>query len=173
MKKLLVIVDMQNDFIRGSLKCERGEEIVENICALLNKEEGYEIALTQDTHNEDYLNTQEGQYLPIIHCMRDSWGWQIDETILSLLNNKEYRIIEKNTFGTLDLIAVAKAYDEIHIVGLCTDICVINNVLLLKAGCPETKICIYEPCCDGSTYEKHLAAIEVMKSSQVEVIYEI
>lgn len=173
MKKILVVVDMQNDFIDGALGTEEAQGIVEKASALIKKFEG-DIYVTMDTHKSNYLDTAEGKKLPVAHCIKGTDGWLLNERIMAALAGKEYSIIEKGTFGSTRLAdEIRKAGDqeemEIECFGLCTDICVVSNVLLLKANFPETKITVRADCCAGVTPETHEAALKTMEMCQIEV----
>ena len=173
MRKILVVVDMQNDFIDGSLGTPEALAIVENVKNKIKQYEQNDIFVTMDTHSPEYLETQEGRNLPVEHCIKGTPGWQIRSDILELL--PEAKVYEKPTFGSLKLaedigsLAKQSAGLEIEIIGLCTDICVVSNALLLKATMPEVKISVDSACCAGVTVEKHLAALETMRSCQIEV----
>ncbi len=172
MRRLLVVIDMQNDFIDGSLGTQEAVSIVE---AVKNKIRAYEpenIIATMDTHETDYLKTQEGQNLPVEHCIRGTKGWDIREDIAQLLIGAA--IFEKPTFGSVEMAAALKAMSEqeeieLELIGLCTDICVVSNALLLKAAMPEVRISVDSACCAGVTPELHEAALNTMRSCQVAV----
>lgn len=137
-EKILVVIDMQNDFIDGSLGTQEAQEIVKNVVNKIGKYEPENIYATRDTHFEDYLNTSEGKNLPIVHCVKDTYGWQIREEVAEAMG--DVKIIDKPSFGSTDLADVIFARNdknpvEIELVGLCTDICVVSNALLLKAKC--------------------------------------
>jgi len=172
MNKLLVIVDMQKDFIDGSLANKDAKAIVPDLCKFIKEWDG-DITCTLDTHHDDYLDTQEGKNLPIKHCIKLTEGWLIDKDIREALAGRDVNIIEKETFGSWDLADRInwKGYDEVVFVGTCTDICVISNVLTVKAINRETPLVVYADLCAGLTPEKHEAALEVMKSCQVDVRY--
>lgn len=177
MKKLLVIVDMQKDFIDGSLANPAAKAIVPGICDLIKNWDG-DIVCTLDTHNDDYLKTQEGKNLRVEHCIYQKEGWLLDDDIRKAIYQFDKNIswfIEKPTFGSLvlgDLCADEDVeYDEVIFVGTCTDICVISNVLLFKAFNPETPLVVYADLCAGLTPEKHAAALNVMESCQVDIRY--
>ena len=170
MKKLLIVIDMQNDFIDGSLGTPEAEAIVEAVKDKIRSYPAGDIFATMDTHGPDYLTTQEGRNLPIEHCIKGTEGWQIRPDIAALLG--EAVIFEKPTFGSVRMAEAVKEIEdleEIELIGLCTDICVVSNALLLKANLPEVKICVDSRCCAGVTPEKHLAALETMRSCQIEV----
>lgn len=176
-KKILIVVDMQYDFIDGSLGTPKAQEIVPAVVEKIRNFNG-KIFVTQDTHGSDYLETQEGKHLPIPHCEIYTHGWEIEESIdqalfeheLSYFNVKK---ISKSGFGSKKIAKyLAKNKDKIssiEIVGLCTDICVITNALLAKTYCPNAKIIVDSECCAGTTPEKHQMALEVMKSCQIEI----
>ena len=173
MEKLLVIVDMQKDFIDGSLANKDAKAIVPDLCKFIKEWDG-EIVCTQDTHNDNYLETQEGKKLPVKHCINLTEGWLIDKDIREALVGKNFDTVEKETFGSSYLAksyAFAPDYDEVVFVGTCTDICVISNVLTYKAFHPEIPLVVYADLCAGLTPEKHEAALEVMKSCQVDIRY--
>lgn len=169
--KLLVVVDMQNDFVSGALGTPEAADIVPyvvgKVVAAVNA--GDTILFTQDTHGENYLSTQEGKKLPVSHCVKGTEGWEIIPQL------QEYAIgrtcVEKATFGSTALahLAAKGGYDEIELVGLCTDICVISNALLLKAALPETPISVDASCCAGVTPASHRNALEAMKMCQITV----
>ena len=174
MKKILIVVDMQNDFVDGALGSKEAAAIVENVVKKIESFDG-EIYVTYDTHYEDYMQTSEGRNLPVAHCIRESEGWQLNAAVKEALDKKEsYTEIEKITFGSVDLpFVLAEENDmdnaEIELIGLCTDICVVSNALILKASFPELNISVDSSCCAGVTPEKHLAALETMRSCQIVV----
>lgn len=173
MKRLLVIVDMQKDFIDGSLANKDAKAIVPDLCEFIKEWDG-DIVCTQDTHSDDYLNTQEGKNLPIKHCINLTEGWLIDKDIREALVGRDFDTIEKKTFGSEYLAegyGFCRKYDEVVFVGTCTDICVISNVLTYKAFHPETPLVVYADLCAGLTPEKHEAALNVMQSCQVDIRY--
>lgn len=179
-QKILVIVDMQNDFVNGSLGTKQAEAIVSLVCEKIKhaQAENALVFATKDTHSENYLETREGRYLPVKHCIKGTEGWQINESVAKELGNA--RVFEKYSFGSLTLpeaIAeelqikeIAPKDAEIELVGLCTDICVISNALILKTRFPETDILVDSSCCAGVTPEKHFAALETMRSCQIEIL---
>ncbi len=172
MRKILIVVDMQNDFIDAALGTREAEAIVENVKEKIRSYPAADVIATMDTHGENYMNTQEGRNLPVPHCIKGSEGWQIRPDIAELLDGA--KIYEKPTFGSTDLASDLQALAqeeeiELELVGLCTDICVISNALLLKAFMPEVKISVDASCCAGVTPEKHLAALEAMRSCQIQV----
>lgn len=169
MKRLLVVVDMQRDFIDGSLGTKEAQAIVPAVRdkVVTYQAEDWDVAFTLDTHEEHYLDTQEGKKLPIRHCIAETDGWELCEE----LGDFKGRYFEKNTFGSMELAqwAAKKGYEEIELVGLCTDICVISNAMLLKAALPEARIRVDGGCCAGVTPESHKNALEAMKMCQIEV----
>ena len=172
MKKILIVIDMQNDFIDAALGTKEAQAIVDAVKEKILSYPTDNIIATMDTHFENYMDTQEGKYLPVPHCIKGSDGWQIRPDIAELLTGA--RIYEKPTFGSTSLAADLKALSEkeeieLELIGLCTDICVVSNVLLLKANMPEVKISVDAACCAGVTPEKHLAALETMRSCQIQI----
>ena len=177
MKQILVVVDMQNDFIAGVLGTREAQDIVDNVCAKIRAFEG-DILITLDTHDTDYLNTQEGTYLPVEHCIKNTDGWRLKAEVQHALSEKEaagctVAYFEKPTFGSTDLANYLtkrnanEPIEQITLIGVCTDICVVSNAVLLKAVLPEVKLIVDASCCAGVTPEKHLAALETMRSCQI------
>lgn len=164
MKKALIIIDMQNDFITGSLKNPMAEAIVKPIAELAESFDGKIIA-TRDTHGKDYLDTPEGKALPVVHCVKGTYGHEIEKSILDVINKKGCLIIDKPAFGTLDW--KLDEFGEVVLVGTCTDICVITNALIIKTLYPSLKITVLSKLCAGVTEEKHQAALEAMRSCQI------
>ena len=163
MKKILIVVDMQNDFIDGALGTKEAVAIVPKV----------EEKITRDTHETYYLETQEGKNLPVKHCIRDTEGWQIRKELDALRKTEP---IDKETFGSTDLAGELVTLNEdqgigsITLVGLCTDICVISNALLIKASLPEVPICVDATCCAGVTPESHENALKAMEACQIRII---
>jgi nicotinamidase-related amidase len=172
LKKILIVVDMQNDFIDGALGTKEARGIVDKVCDKIKNTDA-DIIVTYDTHFEDYMSTSEGAKLPVEHCIKGTKGWEINEKVEEALKGKNVRRIEKLTFGSKELPnIVMNEYDEnspIELIGLCTDICVVSNALLLKAFFPEREISVDSRCCAGVTPEKHEAALETMNSCQIDV----
>ena len=172
MKDILVVIDMQNDFISGSLGTKEAQLIVQKTVKKIKNFKG-DVFYTQDTHQHSYLNSQEGKFLPVIHCIKNTEGWELAEPIKELVNGNVY---EKNTFGSAALAEDLQKMNKkepirsITIIGLCTDICVISNALILKAALPETKITVDSSCCAGVTPESHKNALNAMRMCQVCVI---
>lgn len=169
--KVLVVIDMQNDFVTGSLANPAAQAIVPNIAKKIKEyqKKKDKIIFTRDTHRSDYLKTAEGKALPVPHCVHGTWGW----IVVDELNHPECKHIDKPTFGykhwEYEIYDGTGEVSEIELVGTCTDICVISNALLLKTEYPDVKISVDSSCCAGLTPEKHAAALEVMKSCQINV----
>lgn len=172
MKNVLIVVDMQKDFVDGALGTKEAVAIVDNVVAKIKDFDGDVIA-TYDTHGENYMETQEGKKLPVPHCIKGTDGWRLDKKVQEALDEKGFTEVYKPTFGSVDLVEMIRKYDventQIQLIGLCTDICVVSNALLLKANFPEMNISVDAACCAGVTPEKHLAALETMSSCQIEV----
>lgn len=193
--KVLVIIDMQNDFIDGALGTTEAQAIVPKVVEKINgADEDTVIIFTKDTHYDDYLKTQEGELLPVTHCVKDSMGWCINKLVRAawlhkeggafILSKEMFDIEDNNTilkesFGSIQLGELLKQMDimqveieEIELVGLCTDICVISNAMIIKAFLPDTKITVDASCCAGVTPQSHKNALEAMKMCQINVIGE-
>ena len=173
MRRILVVIDMQNDFIDGALGTAEAVAIVPKVVEKIGQYDPWNIYLTRDTHYENYLETQEGRNLPVEHCIKDTDGWQLRAEVAEAA--KGATIIDKPTFGSVELagklmVELAQEALELEVVGLCTDICVVSNALLLKAAMPEVPITVDASCCAGVTPEKHRAALETMRSCQIHVI---
>ncbi len=166
--KYLVVVDMQVDFISGSLGSSDAQAIVANVVDKVKRFDG-KLLFTRDTHTEDYLKTQEGQKLPVAHCIKNTDGWQI----CAELRPYAQTVIDKMTFGCIDLPRLMQAQnepiDEIELCGLCTDICVISNAMILKAAFPEVTVRVDASCCAGVTKESHNTALAAMRAVQIEI----
>ncbi|WP_353094487.1 isochorismatase family cysteine hydrolase [Tissierella praeacuta] len=175
MNKVLIVVDMQNDFIDGALGTKEAVSILPNVIEKIKNYDG-QIIYTRDTHNKDYLSIQEGRCLPVEHCIENTEGWEVHKDIKKLMKDTENNIYNKDTFGSKDLVQYLmnmdgkEKIDEIELVGLCTDICVISNALLIKAFLPEIKILVDAKCCAGVTPESHLNALNAMKVCQIFII---
>lgn len=172
-KRLLIVVDMQNDFVNGSLANPMAEAIIPTIVEEMDASDF--IMFTRDTHYENYLQTSEGKKLPIEHCIINTGGWQIVEPLLNHAHSisTPFDFINKTTFGFYfwnDYCDLISQCDEIEIVGTCTDICVVSNALILKSLFPEKKIIVKSSACAGLTKEKHEAALETMRSCQIDVV---
>lgn len=166
--KYLIVVDMQNDFITGSLGSELAVAIVPNVVDKVKNFNG-RIIFTRDTHFKDYMNTQEGKNLPVPHCIKDSEGWQICDELKPFAET----VVDKLTFGSVDLPKLIETFKEpiekIELCGLCTDICVISNAMLLKAAFPEVLIAVDSICCAGVSVESHNIALDAMRAVQIEI----
>ena len=175
-KRFLIVVDMQNDFIDGSLGTAEARAIVPAVVERIRqaREAGETVIARMDTHEESYLDTREGRYLPVRHCIRNTEGWRIRPEVARLLGGCVS--LEKPTFGSMNLFGLLYQLSEgekeigIELIGLCTDICVVSNALLLKAAFPEADISVRRDCCAGVTPEKHEAALMTMASCQIDVI---
>lgn len=172
--KYLVVVDMQKDFVTGSLGTKEAEAVVSRVTEKVKNFDGI-VVFTQDTHFEDYLETQEGRMLPVKHCIKATDGWRLIPQLESLAEEKQCRIFEKNTFGSVELADFLRQryaeneLESVELIGLCTDICVVSNALLIKAYMPELTVKVDAGCCAGVTPDKHDAAIQVMESCQIVV----
>lgn len=173
--KILAVIDMQKDFIDGALGTQEAQNIVP---AVVEKMRGFSgrILATRDTHEENYLETQEGKQLPVVHCVRETEGWQLHPEIAALLTEEP---VDKPTFGSVELAQMLSDYhnrieaiEGITLVGLCTDICVISNAMLFKAYLPEVPILVDASCCAGVTPETHRQALEAMKMCQIQIMNE-
>lgn len=192
MKKLLVVVDMQNDFVTGSLGSEEALKIIPRIEEIIRNWDG-DIAFTRDTHKDEYLNTLEGKKLPVKHCIENTWGWEIIDILKKYLPNPKGMesirdsligicydfmcengivIINKPTFASLKLgeLVRTKGYEEVTLVGVCTGICVCNNASVIRAFSPETNIVVVGDACSCVTNDTHNIALEAMKTYQVDVV---
>lgn len=169
MRKVLVVIDIQNDFIDGALGTEAAQGMLPRLEAKLAREEAL-LVFTQDTHGADYLETQEGKNLPVPHCIKPEKGWEIAPSLKPFVE-KASAVVEKPTFGSLELPKVIAGLepDAIELVGLCTDICVIENAMILKAAFPEVPVSVDASCCAGVTPESHENALKAMKMCQVVV----
>lgn len=175
MSRYLLVIDMQNDFIDGALGTKEAEAIVPKVEAFVRAFEG-NVIFTRDTHQENYLETQEGKNLPVIHCVEGSEGWNVKAGLRKALEEKQAVGFDKPSFGSKELAqylleADAKEpVEEIILVGLCTDICVISNAMLVKAYLPEVPVKVVADCCAGVTQESHNNALEAMKMCQIAVV---
>ena len=174
MKKILVVIDMQNDFISGSLGTAEAEAIVPAAAERIASFDGDRIIVTFDTHFDNYLDTHEGKNLPVPHCIEGTEGYELDDRIAAALEGKEYLKLSKSTFGNFSVSEeIAAAFPEetpeIELIGLCTDICVASNALILRTAFPEAEITVYRDCCAGATPESHAAALAVMQSCQINI----
>lgn len=167
--KYLIVVDMQKDFIDGALGTKEAQAIVPNVRKKIEEFDG-EVIFTRDTHHKDYLSTQEGKNLPVEHCIEGTAGWEIDKSLQPLCKGL---VVNKPTFGSMELaeeIWERGDAQEITLVGLCTDICVISNAMLLKTAMPEVPIIVDRACCAGVTPQSHENALEAMKMCQIKIV---
>ena len=174
MKRFFVVVDTQKDFVDGALGSGDAVAIVPSVVEKIKSFDG-EIFVTLDTHFDNYPETAEGKKLPVLHCIKGTDGWQLDKNVASALADREYTAVEKPTFGSLELPRLIEAASDgddfsIEIIGLCTDICVVSNALVLKANFPEMPISVEADCCAGVTPQAHEAALATMRSCQIDVI---
>lgn len=173
MRHILVVVDIQKDFVDGALGTAEAVAIVDNAAKKIREFDG-EIFVTYDTHFENYMESAEGTKLPVPHCIKGTDGWALNETVAQALGDKEYTAVEKITFGSVELPKLVKEAvgDEdfdITLIGLCTDICVVSNALILKANFPEKEVYVDASCCAGVTVDTHNAALATMKMCQINV----
>lgn len=182
-RNFLIVVDVQNDFITGTLRNEEAMKKVSNIVDRINNFNGDCILVTQDTHHDDYLETDEGKKLPVAHCIENDFGWEIEPSVKEALDKANERGIlvnffKKNTFGSYVLYTYFRGVNglndfNIDIVGFCTDICVVSNALLLKTALCDSKnvnINVIENCCAGVTPESHEAALKTMEMCQINIV---
>lgn len=175
MNRYLIVVDMQNDFIDGALGTKEAQAIVENAANEIKNFQGT-VIFTRDTHLENYLDTQEGQNLPVPHCIKGTKGWDICSSLENLRISRNSVTFDKPSFGSMELAGYMvkkneeSPIEEILLIGLCTDICVISNALLLKAALPEVKISVKKSCCAGVSPESHEAALTAMASCQINIL---
>lgn len=172
MRKILLVIDMQNDFIDGALGTPEAEAIVDRVAEEIKKYPAGDVFATRDTHTEQYLDTQEGRNLPVTHCVKGTPGWELNPKIAAALAG--CTVFDKPTFGSKELaehVAQLAQKDELDItlVGLCTDICVVSNALLVKAFLPETTVRVISSCCAGVTPESHQAALRTMEMCQIQI----
>ena len=180
--KVLVVIDMQNDFIDGALGTKEAEAIVPGVVERIRNSKNELILFTYDTHQEDYLDTPEGQKLPVIHCVEGTDGWQLGAGILAAwqdngqtirMEKPEAHMYRKPVFGSVALmqylVGREEEITEIELIGVCTDICVVSNALMIKNSLPNVKISVDATLCAGVTPESHLAALQVLEMCQVEV----
>lgn len=172
-KNVLAVIDMQNDFIDGALGTKEADAIVDKVAAQIREFDG-EVVYTRDTHFEGYLGTQEGRRLPVPHCIKDTAGWQIQSSVEQACAG-DAKVFDKLTFGSVELANYLKNMTDLEsvtLIGLCTDICVISNALVIKAFLPEVTVRVNADCCAGVTPQSHKNALEAMKMCQVEIVGE-
>ena len=173
MKKLLIVVDMQNDFIDGALGTKEAAAIVQAVVKRVNDFDG-DVIFTRDTHFENYMETQEGRNLPVPHCIKGTEGWEICPTLEEIRLSRGLPVIDKLTFGSRNLPSYIEGHypeglESVELVGLCTDICVISNAMVVKAFFPEVPVSVTASCCAGVTPQSHKNALEAMKMCQITV----
>jgi nicotinamidase-related amidase len=172
MNKILVVVDMQNDFVTGSLGTKEAQAIVPAVVRKINerKKEGYAVYMTCDTHTSDYLSTAEGKALPVEHCIKGTRGWEVVPKVAEAAG--KCPVFYKQTFASAELfLALQKSKaDVVEFVGLCSDICVVSNILGAKAFLPDAQFVADSNCCAGATPEGHEAAFKVMRSCLIQII---
>jgi len=176
-KNILVVVDMQNDFVNGPLGTLEAEQILPAVCEKIKNFDG-DIYVTKDTHTEDYMNTQEGKNLPVVHCIKGTKGWELHDKVMEALteSGKDYQVFEKPTFGSTDLAeSLLKLNDDgkiesITFIGICTGICVISNAMLCKAYMPEVPLSVDAKCCACVTPQSHENAIDAMRLCQIKIV---
>ena len=168
--KYLIVVDMQNDFVTGCLGSEAAQAVVSRIEDEIKGFDG-KVIFTMDTHGEDYLSTQEGKNLPVVHCVENTDGWQIVEPLRKYATDT----VKKPTFGSVELAKrlaeenSGESIEEIKLVGVCTSICVISNAMLIKAYLPEVKVSVKADCCACVSEESHNAALTAMQTAQIDI----
>lgn len=169
-KRLLIVVDMQKDFVNGALGTKEAQDIVPGVVKKIEgyQEAGDEIVFTLDTHFDNYMDTMEGKKLPVPHCVKGTPGWELIEELSSVAGRR----FEKPSFGSRELASYVAdgGYDSVELVGLCTDICVISNTLLIKAAVPDTPVCVDAGCCAGVSPETHENALKAMKMCHIDII---
>ena len=173
MRKILLVIDMQTDFVDGALGSAEAVSIIPSVLREIGKYDKSDIIATRDTHPENYMNTREGRYLPVPHCIKGTPGWEIHPAIAPALEG--CLVIDKPTFGSTELcehIVKLAAEDEIEVtlIGLCTDICVVSNAMLIKAALPEINVKIVSDACAGVTPDTHASALTTMKMCQIDII---
>ena len=170
--KVLVVVDMQNDFVDGVLGSKEAVSMIDTAVETITSFDG-KVFYTQDTHGEDYLDTEEGRHLPVVHCIKGSQGWKIHPKIEKALLLKDATGIEKSTFGSEKLMGIIEKevpdVESITLIGICTDICVISNAMLAKAHFQNTPVTVISSACAGVTPESHENALEAMKMCHIEI----
>ena len=181
--KILIVVDMQNDFIDGALGTKEAAAILENVAARIQSWGGGPVVFTQDTHQDNYLTTPEGKKLPAPHCIEGTHGWQIHDMILAAWQNKDgtpkipgliNNAFMKPVFGSVELVQYletrADELTEVELVGVCTDICVISNAIMIKNTLPNVNVTVNAHCCAGVTPQSHTEALNTMKMCQIDVM---
>ncbi len=169
-KKVLLVIDMQNDFVSGALPAERAKDIVLPVIQKIEEciKNGYTIVYTMDTHDNSYFNTEEGKNLPVEHCQKGSYGWQIVEGVYK----QGCKIIQKNAFTSKELVQFIQAanFTNIELVGLCTDICILKNALLLHANVKNATIAVHKHLTAGTTQQKHIATLKILETKKIKIL---
>ena len=174
MIKVLIVVDMQNDFVDGALGTPEAAGIVPGVVKKIREFDGDELFVTYDTHYDNYLHTLEGQKLPVPHCIDGTYGHELNKDVKEALAGKKYRDVIKAGFGSFSISRNLKELYpdeemEVELIGLCTDVCVVSNALIMRAAFPNAKITVDASCCAGITPENHVAALTTMKSCQIDI----
>ena len=174
MKNELVVVDMQNDFIDRALGTKEAVQIVPEVINAIQDESYDTVIATMDTHSEDYLKTREGKYLPVAHCIKETDGWQLVKEVKEALDNRHAKVIEKPTFGSLTLMELLSKEqpEDVTLCGLCTDICVLSNAMLIKTALYQKDVYVLADATAGVTPEKKRSALDAMASCQIQMINE-
>lgn len=171
MQDILIVIDMQNDFITGPLGSADAAAVVPKAAKKIEEFKGG-VMFTRDTHHKDYLETQEGKNLPVMHCIEGTEGWKLHPQIEKL---RKCEPVDKTTFGSIELGEILKSLDQknkirkIVLIGVCTDICVIANAMIIKSFLPETEVSVDASCCAGSSRENHLTALRAMELCQIKI----
>jgi nicotinamidase-related amidase len=174
MANILIAVDLQNDFIDGALGSPEAVAIVDRAAEIIRNFDG-SVYVTLDTHSDQYMETAEGRHLPVPHCIKGTHGFLLNQTVQAALDTCPYTVVEKPTFGSVELPSILRRQHgdgphRITLIGLCTDICVVSNALLIKAAFPESELTVIESACAGVTPESHAAALTVMRSCQITTV---
>jgi len=170
MSRTLIVIDMQNDFIDGALGTKEAQAIIPNVKAKIEEYRkcGNNIIFTRDTHDDNYLKTREGRHIPVIHCVKGTFGWQISDKIG--FDEKNDICIDKPSFGWTHWDDFK--FDEVEIIGVCTDVCVVSNAVLIRSLNPEINVTVDAECCAGATPETHKSALRTMEMCQINVVGE-
>ena len=174
MKHVLVVIDMQKDFVDGSLGTKEARQIVPLVVKAINDPKYDTVIATLDTHDENYLHSQEGKYLPVAHCIKETDGWQLVKEVKEALDNRHAKVIEKPTFGSLTLMELLSKEqpEDVTLCGLCTDICVLSNAMLIKTALYQKDVYVLVDATAGVTPEKKRSALDAMASCQIQMINE-
>jgi nicotinamidase-related amidase len=177
MKKLLVVVDYQNDFIKGGLAFPQAVALENGLCDIIKKyvSDGNEVVFTMDTHQKDYLSTYEGKHLPVEHCISGTEGWELYGKVKKLFDKGNFKIFKKSTFGSFDLAEYVKksGFHQIEFVGIITYICVLSNVLICKAACPEAEVAVYRKLVASPDNELNDKTLDVLRSTMIVIKDEV